>query len=203
MLHPKTQNDMKTDNLLDQILPILHSVKDDAKKLQQILDFLLEEIYEEHDEIVVIPEKYRELVHKIADNIDCGHVCFVNPVTYEMEDVPKTLVDDPHEYRILTGISGKDLDLDYDKWEKYIKVEPPKSSESFGIMESFTAEVDDKNLKKQLIYALNNRTPFAHFKNKIDDSSYREQWFLFRQQKLEEYVWDTLINENFHLAPDS
>jgi len=34
---------MKNDELLNQILPILHSVKEDEEKLQQILDFLLED----------------------------------------------------------------------------------------------------------------------------------------------------------------
>jgi len=41
---------MKQDQLLNQILPILHSVKDDEEKLQRILDFLLDEIYEEPDD---------------------------------------------------------------------------------------------------------------------------------------------------------
>lgn len=41
---------MKSNELLNQILPILHSVKDDEGKLQRILDFLLAEIYEETDD---------------------------------------------------------------------------------------------------------------------------------------------------------
>ncbi|MCK9210170.1 MAG: UPF0158 family protein [Prolixibacteraceae bacterium] len=190
---------MKPDQLLNQILPILHSVKEDEKKLQQILDFLLEEIYEEPDETVVIPEKHRELVRRIAENIDCGLVCFVNPDTFEMEDAPRMMVDDPHEYRSLTGVSAKDFNLHHKKWKRCITVEPPESSESFGIMESFVDEVEDKNLKKRVINALSNRRPFANFKNLIETSNYREQWFAFKQRKLEEYVWENLINENFSL----
>lgn len=190
---------MKPDQLLNQILPILHSVKEDEKKLQQILDFLLEEIYEEPDETIVIPERHRELVRRIAENIDCGLVCFVNPDTFEMEDVPKMMDDDPHEYRMLTGMSGKDLNLHHKKWKKCITVVPPESSESFGIMESFIDEVDDKNLKKRVINALSNRRPFANFKSLVESSKYREQWFAFKQRKLEEYVWENLIDENFSL----
>ena len=182
--------------MLNQILPILHSVKDDEKKLQQILNFLLEEIYEEPDETVIIPERYQELVRKIAENIDCGLVCFVNPDTFEMEDVPKIMVDDPYEYRMNTGTSGKDLNLHHKKWKKCITVEPPESSESFGIMESFLNEVDDKILTKRLINALSNRRPFSNFKNLIETSNYREQWFAFKQRKLEEYVWENFSNEN-------
>ncbi len=188
---------MKPDQLLNQILPILHSVKEDGKKLQQILDFLLEEIYEEPDETVVIPERHQELVRRIAENIDCGLVCFVNPDTFEMEDVPKMMAEDPHEYRLLTGVGGKDLNLHHKKWKRCITVEPPESSESFGIMERFIDEVDDKTLVKRLINALSNRRPFANFKGLVESSKYREQWFAFKQRKLEEYVWENLINENF------
>jgi len=186
---------MKNDQLLDQILPILHSVKDDDEKLQQILDFLLEEIYEEPEDEFVIPEKYRKVVHDIAESLDCGHVCFLNPKTLEMEDVPKMLVYDSSEYRLMTGMSKKDLNLSYPKWKKCITIDPPESSESFAFMEDFVSEVDDKDLKSRLTNALRNRSPFANFKNQIDNSKYREQWFAFKQQKLEEYVWQNLEYE--------
>ncbi len=71
---------MKPPELMDQILPVLHSVKDDAVKLQKILDFLLGEIYEEPDDILQVPEKYRKVVHDIAENIDCGLVCYYTAV---------------------------------------------------------------------------------------------------------------------------
>ncbi|MFA5328762.1 MAG: hypothetical protein WC384_13300 [Prolixibacteraceae bacterium] len=187
---------MKTDELLHQILPILHSVKDDEEKLQQILDFLLEEIYEEpDDEEIVIPEKYRKLVHDIAESIDCGMVCFVNPETFEMEDVPKTLLDEGFVFdEEEDEVEEKEdtMFLEHLKWEKCITVEQPESRESFRIMEGFVSEVDDKKLQKQLINALGNRHPFANFKNIIDGSQYRKEWFAFKQQKLEEVVWNEL-----------
>lgn len=87
---------MNAQQLLNEILPILHSVKEDKEKLQKILDFLLEEIYKEPEEQEIeISEKYRELVHSVAENIDCGLVCFINPETLEVEDIPKSMLDDP------------------------------------------------------------------------------------------------------------
>lgn len=191
---------MKTDDLLHQILPILHSVKDDEEKLQQILDFLLEEIYEEpEDEEFVIPEKYRELVRKTAEAIDCGMVCFINPATLEMEDVPKSLLEE----RFFTENDDEDeedeFDLQHTKWEKCISVEPPESRESFEIMENFIDEVDDKYLQKKLVNALERRHPFANFKNTIENSDYRKAWFAFKQSKLEEYVWRDI---EFELNPE-
>ncbi|MCL4483536.1 MAG: UPF0158 family protein [Bacteroidetes bacterium] len=185
---------MRTDQLLTQILPILHSVKDDEKKLQQILDFLLEEIYEEPDDEITIPKKYQKLVHDIAESIDCGLVCFLNPDTLEMEDIPKTLLEEG--YDLDEDEEDGTINLKYETWEKCITIEPRESRESFGIMESFIDEVNDKSLKKRLINALSNRRPFANFKNLIETSNYREQWFAFKQKKLEKSVWENLIGEN-------
>jgi len=182
---------MKTEQLLDQILPILHSVKDDEGKLQKILDFLLSEIYEEPDDIIVIPEKYKGIVYTIAENIDCGLVCYLNPETLEIEEVSSELAEDPEEFEGVTGESWDDS-FKHTSWEKCITVEPPVSSDSFKIMEQFINEVEDKKLQNQLVKALSNRRPFANFKAIIENSEYRQQWFDFKQNKLEEMVWDEL-----------
>jgi len=41
------------------------------------------EIYEEPNDEIIIPEKYKELVKRTAESIDCGLVCFINPETLE------------------------------------------------------------------------------------------------------------------------
>ncbi len=186
---------MNTNELLNQILPILHSVKEDEEKLQQILNFLLNEIYEEPDDEVIIPEKYRKLVHDVAESIDCGMVCFVNPDTLEIEDIPKSLLDeglgldeDDEEENDEDGM----VPINHRKWEKCITVEPRESRESFRIMEGFVDHVDDKKLQNQLVNSLNNRHPFANFKYQVEGSPYRKEWFAYKQQKLEELVWDEL-----------
>jgi hypothetical protein len=194
---------MNAQQLLNEILPILHSVKEDKEKLQKILDFLLEDIYEEPDETEPeIPEKYRQLVHTVAENIDCGLVCFINPETLEVEEIPKGMVDGFSDFSINREFGDEDEDEDEDEqkflhedWETYITVEPRESSESFRIMERFVDEVNDKNLKNKLINALNNRKPFANFKNIIESSDYRAAWFAFKQQQLEIMVWDELEYE--------
>jgi len=53
----------------------------------------------------------------------------------------------------------------------------------------FVDEVDDANLQRKLINALNNRKPFANFKWLIDNSEHRQKWFDFRQKEHERYVW--------------
>jgi hypothetical protein len=194
---------MNAQQLLNEILPILHSVKEDKEKLQKILDFLLEEIYEEPEEMEPeIPEKYRKLVHDVAENIDCGLVCFINPETLEVEEIPKGTIDGFSDFSINREIGDEDEDEEgdeekflHDDWETYITIEQRESGESFKIMEKFVDEVNDKNLKNKLINALNNRKPFANFKNIVESSNYREEWFAFKQHQLEILVWDELEYE--------
>jgi hypothetical protein len=123
-------------------------------------------------------------------------VCFINPATLEMEDVPRSILEE----RFFTEEDEEDneFDLQHKNWDKCINVEPPESRESFEIMENFIDEVDDKNLQRKLLNALERRHPFANFKNTIENSDYRKAWFAFKQSKLEEYVWRDI---EFELNP--
>ena len=193
---------MNAQQLLNEILPILHSVKEDKEKLQKILDFLLEEIFEEPEENEPeIPEKFRKLVHDVAENIDCGLVCFINPETLEVEEIPKEMVDGLSYFSINPEFENEDDEDDEDEneqkflhedWENCITVEPRESSESFKIMERFVDELNDKSLKNKLVNALNNRKPFANFKNIVESSNYRKEWFALKQHQLEIMVWEEL-----------
>ena len=187
---------MNAQQLLNEILPILDSVKEDKEKLQQILDFLLEEIYTEpEEEEIEIPEKYKELVHNVAENIDCGLVCFINPETLEVEEIPKGMLDGFSDFSVNQELEDEDDDEQkflHVEWESCISVEPRESHESFKIMEKFVDEVNDKNLKNKLINALSNRRPFANFKNIVESSNYRKEWFAFKQKQLEILVWEEL-----------
>jgi hypothetical protein len=184
---------MKADSLLGQIRGILRLVKDDKEKLQKILDFLENEIYEEPEDTVVIPEKYKNTVARIAENMDCGLTSFLNPETLEIEDVPKDL-DNHEEYELMTGENYEDM-FEHSAWDKCVIVEPPESSESFKIMEHFIDEVDDDEFRDRLINALNMRRPFAHFKQIVETSPLRQAWFDFKQKQLEMMAWDELVLE--------
>lgn len=184
----------KKQQLLDQILPILYSVKEDEEKLQKILTFLIDEIYEELDESFEIPEKYKTVVKNIAQSIDSGFICFFNPDTLELEEIPFDLIHDPKEFELITGEKYDDH-FAYNTWEKYVEFEPLETFESFKIMEQFVDEIEDKKLQNKLVLALEHKKPFAHFKQIIDNSEYREYWFKFKQHKLEEQVWEELSFE--------
>jgi len=179
---------MNPNQLLNEILPILHSVKDDAGKLQKILDFLEAEIYEEPQK-EEIPEKYRKIVHNIAEYIACGLVCYLNPET--LEDVPKNLTMDPDEFEAITGELWEET-FKHEQWERCITIEPRESFEGFKIMERFIGEIDDKRFGQKLMDILNRKRPFANFKAHVEGSEYRQKWFNFKQSQLEQMVWDEI-----------
>jgi hypothetical protein len=55
-------------------------------------------------------------------------------------------------------------------------------------MEKFIDEIPDENLQQNLIKILGRKSPFANFKDEIDESDYRQQWFDFKQKMYEDYV---------------
>lgn len=188
---------MNAQKLLNEILPILYTVKEDPVKLQKILQFLLDEIYEEPDEEddVEVPEKYLKAVAEIADALDAGFISFLNMDTLEVEDVPKDMIVDPEEFELMTGESLDTMDFKYPSWENVMTFEPLESHESFEIMEKFANRLDDKKLQNKLADALNNRKPFANFKFIVENSPYRQQWFDFKKRCLEIHVKELLSME--------
>jgi len=186
---------MKTNDLLDNILQILYTVKENRDKLQKILRFLKNEVYVEQEkpEEFVLPEKYKKVVSQIADSINTGFICYLNPETLLTEDIPQELINNPYEFEMMTGESLDSMDLQHSKWENCICFEPLKSYESFKIMKLFAENMTDTRLQMKLINSLNRRKPFANFKAIIDDSPYRQDWFDFKKQWLENHIKKLLL----------
>lgn len=179
---------MNTKQLQDEILAMLKSAFEDKSSLERIHSFLKEEICKEPKENN-IPSQYKTVVKEIAGSIQCGMICYFNPETLQ-------IVENLDEYEMETGEA---FDTAYSNWEKCIVVNPMDSHDSFQIMERFTEKVDDLRFQNQLYNILNNRRPFANFKQLIENSDYRQDWFDFRDQQTELYVWE-MISEatEFH-----
>jgi len=186
---------MKADKILDEVLQIIRSVKEDEKALQKILDFLEEEIILSYEGDVKLPEKYSRVVKEIADNINAGLVCFLNPDTLETDELPQEFVTEPFNYEMETGMTMEDFNPKYTEWDKCITIQPLPANDSFEIMEKFTAQLDNSKLKTHLLTVLNNRKPFANFKRIIDDSDIRQQWFDFKDHHVQNYVKTIIESE--------
>ena len=188
---------MKTDKLLQEIMHIIHEVKDDEKELQRILDFLHEDMNNplEDEPEEQLPEKYNAVVKDVAGSIDAGFVCFLNTDTLEIDEFPRELLSNSYLYTMNTGVSLDELNLKYTQWENYITIEPLEGNESFRIMEKYAEQLDNARLRAQLVNVLYNPKPFANFKRIIDNSDYRQDWFDFKDNQLQDYV-KTMIEIN-------
>lgn len=192
---------MPTTNLLDKILIILQSIKDNPEQLKKLHQFMLDELYtEEEDEskAIVFPGRYASLVKDVADRLSAGLVCYINPGTLEIIDIPQAIADnmmfeedeeieeneDNHSYADMKRILRD--------WEQTITISPPESSESFSFMKQFVDKLPGSRLSKILSEALFGRKPFRHFNSIIHQSDEREAWFAFRQKCLENYVAEML-----------
>jgi hypothetical protein len=185
---------MKTEEMLNEVLAILRLFKDDKEKMTKIHTFFMEEIYEEEDEEFEVPEKYRDLVKKVAEAIDAGLTCYINSDTLEMEEV--------HPAWVGHGLYSDGFEEDEEEkfakefkhydWKNKIMVESLESNESFKIMERFVGEVPEW-MKKKLIGALNRKSPFANFKAIVENSEYRQMWFDFKKKELEQHVFENYI----------
>lgn len=184
--------------LLDQILGIIENFKDDELKLQQILDYLETEVVDEdynYNPMDELPEKYRSVVNEIAQQMDMGLICYLNPETIELSTIPLEIYYDVDKCRDAEEMKQK-LDevyswqsVEFLDWDKPIEFRPFPSNESFRIMEKFAHSLpDDEKIRPRLIDALRNRKPFANFGRIIDNSDLREEWFKFKQQSLDNIV---------------
>ena len=74
-------------------------------------------------------------------------------------------------------------------WSKTIQIEKPESHESFRFMEEFANEViPEGKLKQDFWKALSRSHPFRNFNAIVHNCKYREDWFAFKQNAMEEYV---------------
>ena len=76
---------------------------------------------------------------------------------------------------------------------EFIKIEVLESFESFKIMERFIAQIANEQFQAELEIILERKKPFQNFKNTIDNSDYRQNWFDFKQNVLEKIV-ETQLN---------
>ena len=127
----------------------------------------------------------KELIKEIAEEQDCGMLCYVHKTTLKLEIYPKELNDDSDLIEIWSDV----IDKVNESYKDYVKIESMESFERFKMMEIFTSNIQDQNLKNQLFNILESTKPFRNWKNTIEsDSNYRDSWFAFKNEKLKEYV---------------
>ncbi len=125
-----------------------------------------------------IPNK---VVDNIANALDCDMVCFMNPDTFEVEDVPND---------VLVGIyydkGWQEVLARVDQWDRFITIDRPDTME---MMKTFVSNcIPTGHLKKQLHEALALRRPDKRFHDIVDDSDYRDKWAQYHRQQMIQHV---------------
>ena len=138
----------------------------------------------------------QNIINEIAQELDCGNECYFNQKTKELICLPNAdLMETAGEdyYKEMFQDDFKKIEL---QKKDLIKFEVLESFESFRIMEDFKNQVENDEFVEKLDQALNRRKPFQNFKNLIDNSEYREQWFKFKQKEIEKIVINTIERKN-------
>jgi hypothetical protein len=214
---------MEPNSVLDEILVMLRSIKDNPEQLEKLHQYMLDELHlkEEENEAIKVPQRYTALVKDVADSLSAGLVCYINRATLEKIEIPQSIVDtimfedeeDDEENEEEDDEENEEEDEDKKDdmndenpfyadlkrinrdWEQRITINPPESHVSFSFMERFVDSLPENHLRKILAKALSGRKPFSHFNNIIHQSDKREAWFAFRQKYLENYVTEILAEK--------
>lgn len=128
----------------------------------------------------------QHIIKNIAIELDCGFDCYCNVRTSEIIAIPSfsQFFDDEGFKEAFSDSLEK---VKRDK-KNFIKFETLESFESFKIMERFVEQLPDLKLRLELENVLANKKPFQNFKNKVDNSDFRQNWFQFKQLELEKKV---------------
>lgn len=129
-------------------------------------------------------------IKEIAEYLDCGLICYINRDTKEI----KSLIDPDNVYAEEEHWK-EDLEEIENNWENFVKIEKMSSREAFRLMENFTSQVSNIEIRNRLVHALNRNKPFKNFKYEVDyDETVRQEWFKYKANKYEEWVREYLEN---------
>lgn len=130
----------------------------------------------------VTPEQIRE----IAEQMDCGHRCFVNIESLKLIFIPNADDIDLEE----TGAWQSELAELEKNGDSYYEIERMRSRDSYRVMEGFIETLDNSSrLKFRLLESIGKRKPFSQFKSVIDNAGeYRQLWFDYKAQKTRDWV---------------
>jgi hypothetical protein len=137
-------------------------------------------------------------IDEITQEFEAGMKVFINRKTYEIKAIFdwEDSFGDTEEWEEEQETIEKELT----DFAIITKMEP---RESYRVMENFVKEIHDKDLQQNLVRALEMKRPFAHFKQVVELSAYRKNWFDFRFSAAKDHVKKQLESEGFKMDNES
>jgi hypothetical protein len=140
-----------------------------------------------------IPEKYEAFVAKMAKAIDAGLVGYLNANTLVLKTFQREIYDDPEKFGPLVGSDDEECEINI--FASYFRVEPLFNFEVDDMMEAFTEQLSDDELKEKLFKILVADHPSERFNALVLPSKERQNWLSFKQAWLEDHVRATIWQE--------
>ena len=145
-----------------------------------------------------------EQIEQIAESIEAGFTCKINPDTGEIEEIRGNdefdlIPDEDDEYFEDYLESETELEKEIrlelkaqteriNSWKRIIVIEKPDSFEAFLFMEDFVNEVIPETEQEMYRKALKSKGPFSNFNVLIHDSEHLDKWYEFKKKELIDYV---------------
>jgi len=134
------------------------------------------------------------------------------PVDWEaLEDAFENNAPEVHSYlhlstgevlRVVDGIADPEMHARIASDAEYVRVEPVSSREQYRWMERFIPMVEDEELKQKLMRAIDGKGAFRRFKDVLMGYvQEREQWFVFRSERLRVFMEAWLAAHAFKPVP--
>ncbi len=129
-------------------------------------------------------------IKEIAENLDCGMKCYLNIETNQLLFYPEMLDFDDEDHAQYWENEVEEMTTNF---SSYQEIEKPNSAKSFTIMEDFAdSHPLDPAFRIKLKTVLELKKPFANFKICIDQSDYRNDWFEFKNNWMQNWVQSQL-----------
>jgi hypothetical protein len=134
------------------------------------------------------------------------------PVDWEaLEDAFENNAPEVHSYlhlgtgevlRVVDGIADPEMHARIALDAEYVRVEPVSSREQYRWMERFIPMVENEELKQKLMRAIDGKGAFRRFKDVLMGYvQEREQWFVFRSERLRVFMEAWLAAHAFKPVP--
>lgn len=133
------------------------------------------------------------IIKTIAEELECGFDCYLNVKTEEIITIPDSSnVYDEDDFK--EAFKAEFEKIEQQKTE-LIKFEALQNIESYKIMLEYSEQISNDQLQEELEDILIKKHPFKNFKNRIDNSDYRQDWFDFKRNQLEMKIENRLKNK--------
>jgi len=130
---------------------------------------------------IIISNDY---ISHIAQSLDYGMICFVNPQTYEFEDVPHDFLCGMYHDETCQEAVNR-----VDQWGQYITIDRPGQTESVEIMQAFIDRyIPTGVLKEELKSALILRRPVQKFNSIVKKTDYCNKWVSFNRRQMMKHI---------------